>query len=66
MAQSFHVNLHPSEQAITLAASHIYAAYIISGQVNDDPSATMQKAILEAIQIARIVDDHVIAPGEMS
>jgi hypothetical protein len=66
MANQTHLNLHPSEQAITLAASHIYAAYIVSGQIDADRNRAMRQAIEEAIEIARIVDERVIAPGEMS
>lgn len=66
MAEPLHVNLHPSEQAITLAASHIYAAYVVSGFAKEDPDEAMKKAVATAIQLARSVDDNVIAPGEMS
>ena len=66
MTDPNYVNLQPSEQAVLMAASQIYAAYIQSGAAKEDPEALMRHSVVEAIQLARMVDDHVIAPGEMS
>jgi len=66
MSDPLYVNLQPGEQAITITAGKIYAAYIVSGQAKDDPEGCMKQAVGEAIKLARLVDDGVIAPGEMS
>lgn len=66
MSEPTYMTLQPTEQALTVSACQIYAAYIMSGQVNKDPEIWMKKAISEAIQIGRWVDDQVIVPGEMS
>ena len=66
MSEPLYVNLQPGEQAMTIAAAHIYAAYVISGQAKADPEATLKQAALEAIRLARFVDENVIAPGEMT
>jgi hypothetical protein len=66
MSDPLYVNLQPGEQAITIAASNIYAAYVISGQAKADPEGMLKQAALEAIRLARTVDENVIAPGEMS
>lgn len=58
-----YVHLQPDEQALTIAASNIYAAYVVSGQAKDDPGS-LKRAALEAIRLARMVDENVIAPGE--
>lgn len=57
-----YVQLQPDEQAMTIAASNIYAAYVMSGQANED---TLKRAALEAIRLARLVDENVTVPGEM-
>lgn len=65
MPEPLYVNLQPSEQAMVIAAAQIYAAYVMSGQAKADPAATLQQAAMEAIRLARTVDENVIAPGEM-
>jgi len=66
MPEPLYVNLQPGEQAMTIAASNIYAAYIISGQAKADPEGMLKQSALEAIRLARVVDENVIAPGEMT
>lgn len=58
--------LQPTEQSLTIAASHIYAAYVASGQVTDDPKAWLDRAVTEAILIGQKIDERVVVPGEMS
>jgi hypothetical protein len=60
-----YVALQPDEQAMTIAASNIYAAYVVSGQATDDPEGTLKRAALEAVRLARYVDENVVVPGEM-
>ena len=42
MTDPKYVNLQPSEQAVLMAASQIYAAYIQSGAAKEDPEALMR------------------------
>lgn len=60
-----YVQLQPDEQAMTIAASNIFAAYVISGEAKADPDGTLKRAALEAIRLARLVDENVTVPGEM-
>lgn len=61
-----HLTLQHSESVITTAASQIYAAYITTGQVNqENHQEWMKRSIREAIAIAGSVDDVVISEGEM-
>ncbi len=66
MSENVYINLQPTEQHITVAAAQIFAAYIVSGEAGSDSAGAMQKAVDEAIQIARMVDDKVITSGEMA
>ncbi len=66
MSEPLYVNLQPGEQAMTIAASNIYAALIMSGEAKENPEEAMKRAAHEAVRLARLVDDNVIAPGEMS
>ena len=51
------VTLQPSKATVTLAAANIYAAYVVSGQVeNDSAQSWIKRSIREAIGIARTVD----------
>lgn len=62
-----YINLQPTEQHIANVAGNILSAYIISGKVTEgDEAQWKEKAVELAIQIARDVDDRVVAPGEMS
>ena len=61
-----HITLQHSESVIVQAAAQIYAAYIASGRVTEEGNTHyMKQAILEAIAIARGVDEAVISDGEM-
>lgn len=60
-----YLNLQPTEQAIIAAAGQIYAAYVASGKAESDPESYQMKAVAEAIEIAKLVDAKVVAPGEM-
>jgi len=66
MKNSNYLSLQPTEQALTIAASQIYAAYVSSGQVQGETEAWIERAVNEAIMIGLKVDDKVIVPGEMS
>ena len=61
-----HLNLQPTEQTIVQAAAQIYSAYIVAGRVQiGDEETWMERAIREAIRIAKTTDAVVIAPDEM-
>jgi hypothetical protein len=66
MKNTSYLSLQPTEQALTIAACQIFAAYIASGQVQGDTEVWIEKSINEAIMIGQRVDDKVIVPGEMS
>lgn len=65
MPDPIYLNLQRGEEALAIAASNIFAAYIISGEAKEDPEGKLQQAALDAIRLARLVDDNVIVPGEM-
>ena len=49
--------MQPTETAVFHAASRIYSAYIVSGQVGDqEADAWMKRAIAEAIKMADATD----------
>lgn len=60
-----YLNLQPTEQAVVHAASVIYAAYVASGKAEADPEKYLTQAAKEAVEIAKKVDNLVVAPGEM-
>lgn len=60
-----YLNLQPTEQAIIHAAGQIYAAYVANGKAESAPEEFQKKAVAEAIEIAKLVDQMVVAPGEM-
>ncbi len=61
-----YLTLQQSEGYVILAASQIYAAYIAAGRVEDGKEAPfIEKAIRDAMRIARTVETNVIAEGEM-
>ena len=65
MAKTY-LKLQRSEGYIIQAAAQIYAAHITSGHADDgQEDACMEKAIRDAIRIAKTVDEAVIAEGEM-
>ena len=60
------MTLQPSEQAILAAASRLYAAYIVSGQVAEgQEDGWRARSVREAIWIANQVDDAVVADDEV-
>ena len=64
MAKSF-ITLQQTEGFIVQAAAQIYAARIAGGNLDESQeSACMQKAIKDAIRIAKTVDSAVQAEGE--
>ncbi len=62
-----HLNLQESETVAVHAASRIFAAYIVSGQVNDgNQEEMMLKSIQIAIKMAQTTDKLVVDEGERS
>ncbi|QDT47041.1 hypothetical protein Pan258_10680 [Symmachiella dynata] len=60
-----YISLKPTEQTLTTAAAGIYAAYITAGRVaNGEEKSWMDRAIREAIRIARTIDESVQSDGE--
>ena len=60
------LKLQPTEAAIFHAASRIYSAYIVSGQVGaQDAAAWMNRAIAEAIKMAAATDQLVVSDDEL-
>jgi hypothetical protein len=60
------LKLKPTEAAVFHAASRIYAAYIVSGQVGDQEADTwMNRAIAEAIKMADTTDQLVVSDDEL-
>ena len=60
------VTLQPSEQAVGAAASRIYAAYIVSGQVGEgQEEGWLARSVREALWLSRKVDDTVMADDEI-
>ena len=60
------VSLQPSEQGLLAAATRIYAAYIVSGQVAEgQEDGWRARAIREAVWIAQQVEDSVSADDEI-
>lgn len=66
MAKTY-LSLTKSERSLIVAASQIYAAYIQAGRVPDgEKAAWMERAVQEALELARICDGSVVSDGEMS
>jgi hypothetical protein len=60
------LTLQPSEQAILAAASRLYAAYVVSGQVAEgQEDGWRARCVREAISIAREVDERIVADDEI-
>ena len=60
------LSLQPSEAVVVRAAAAIYAAYINTGRVADGKEQEwMQRAIQEALWIARTTDEMIHSDGEM-
>lgn len=61
------LTLKPSESVVAAAAANIYSAYIIAGLVREGSEPDwMDRAVKEAIQIARRVDQLVVSDDELS
>ncbi len=61
-----YLKLQKSEGYVIQAAAQIYSALLASGRVEEgQEEACMEKAVRDAIRIAKTVDDAVIAEGEM-
>ena len=61
------ISLRETERVIVDAASRIYAAYISSKRIPiGDEEQWMERAIREAIQIAKTTETVVISEGEIS
>jgi hypothetical protein len=61
-----HLTLQPSESVVVEAAAQIYSAHIAAGNVGEDRDEWMKRSILDAIKIARGVDDAMVSDNEMS
>jgi hypothetical protein len=60
------LSLQPSEAVVVRAAATIYAAYISTGRVPDGKEQEwMQRAINEALWIARTTDEMIHSDTEM-
>jgi len=61
------LTLQPSEQAVIAAASRIFAAYIVSDQVQEgQEQGWLERALREAVWLAKHADDSVTSDDEMS
>jgi hypothetical protein len=61
-----YLSLQPSEMAVFRAAASIYAAYVSSGQVDDDNQHEFHvKSIKEAIKLATIVEKTILSDTEL-
>jgi hypothetical protein len=60
------LTLHPSEAVVVRAAAQIYAAYITAGRVEEGSEKQwMQRALDEALWIARTGDEMIHSDNEM-
>jgi len=60
-----YVTLKPTEQTIVTAAATIYAGYVSGGKVADGSEKQwLQRSLKEAIALARLTDESVLADGE--
>ena len=61
------LSLRPSESVVAAAAANIYSAYIMAGLVREGSEPDwIDRAVKEAIQIARRSDQLVVSDDEMS
>ena len=66
MAKPSYLSLCHSESVVAAAAANIFAAYIASNQVVDGEKETwMQRAIDDAIWIAKNSDEQIQSDNEM-
>ena len=60
-----YVTLKPSEQSILTAAATIYAGYVVAGSVPEGAvKEWLRRALKEAIALAQLTDESVMADGE--
>lgn len=60
-----YVTLKPTEQTIVTAAATIYAGYVTAGEVSDgNEKEWLRRALKEAIALAQLTDESVMADGE--
>jgi hypothetical protein len=60
------LTLQASEQALVAAASRLYAAYIVSGQIGEgQEQGWRERAVREAVLIAQRLDDSVSTDNEL-
>ncbi len=60
------LTLQASEQALVAAASRLYAAYIVSGQIGEgQEQGWLERAVREAVSIALQVEDTASADDEL-
>ena len=60
------ITLQSTEQALLAAATRIYAAYVVSGQVADgQEDGWRARSVREAVWIAQQVDEAVLADDEI-
>ena len=60
------LTLQASEQALVAAASRLYAAYIVSGQIGEgQEQGWIERAVREVVSIAQHVEDTVSADDEL-
>ena len=64
-----HLSLDPTETVVLQAASVIYAAYVQRGLTHSEPGKNQElheRAVREAIELARLTDDAVQTESEFS
>lgn len=60
------MTLQPTEQALLAAASRIFSAYLVAGQVADgQEDGWRARAVRDAIWIAQHIDESVLADDEI-
>jgi len=66
MSNKPYIKLQPSEAVLVQAAATIYAGYVNAGRVSEqDETQWLKRSIQEAIRIARLTDEAVMADAEM-
>jgi hypothetical protein len=66
MPESKYLHLEPIEATVAAAAAQIYAAYVTAGRVSEGTElGWMARAVDEAIAIAQMADERVLAKSEM-
>lgn len=64
-----HLSLDPTEMVVLQAAAAIYAGYVQRGMAHSDPAKNQElheRAVQEAIALARLTDDAVQTESEFS